>query len=192
MPLPPCRVAVLSDPIMSLIDTACIGQFGTSVQVAAVGPASSFFMLVFVLTGFVGVAVTNVVASSQVNAAVSPAVRVARQARANRAISHGLLLALTMGALLSAATYSLAPTLLQVFGATGDVLAPAVSYTIWRAAGTPAMLALIVCQGASLGVQDATTPFKFATGAAICEAPPHCTPLGERASPIAALLTPCC
>ena len=39
----PTLILPLADPIMSLIDTVCIGNFGTVVELAALGPASLLF-----------------------------------------------------------------------------------------------------------------------------------------------------
>lgn len=73
-------VAVLSDPLMSLVDTASIGQI-SSLHVGALGPCSSLFMLIFVVTSFLSVAVTNIVASSATNGAMMPAVKELRRER---------------------------------------------------------------------------------------------------------------
>jgi multidrug resistance protein, MATE family len=39
----PTLILPLADPIMSLIDTICIGNFGTVLELAALGPASLLF-----------------------------------------------------------------------------------------------------------------------------------------------------
>jgi Na+-driven multidrug efflux pump len=39
----PTLVLPLADPVMSLIDTVCIGSYGTVVELAATGPASLLF-----------------------------------------------------------------------------------------------------------------------------------------------------
>lgn len=39
----PTLVLPLADPVMSLIDTICIGSYGTVVELAATGPASLLF-----------------------------------------------------------------------------------------------------------------------------------------------------
>jgi Na+-driven multidrug efflux pump len=39
----PTLVLPLADPMMSVIDTACIGSYGTVVELAATGPASLLF-----------------------------------------------------------------------------------------------------------------------------------------------------
>lgn len=72
--------AVLSDPLISLIDTAAVGQV-SSLEVGALGPCSSLFFLCFVLTSFTGSAVTNILASAQTNPAMSPQVQELRRDR---------------------------------------------------------------------------------------------------------------
>lgn len=58
----PAVGAVLSDPIMSLIDTGCVGQVG-SIQLAALGPNTSIFNFVFQIFSFLGAATCNLIAT---------------------------------------------------------------------------------------------------------------------------------
>jgi len=47
----PCLALPLADPVMSLIDTLCIGQCATTLELAAMGPASLLFGAVSTLFG---------------------------------------------------------------------------------------------------------------------------------------------
>lgn len=89
--------------------------------------------------------------------------------RAKKAVSHGLFLATTIGGVAVTALLLWTAPILELFGASGELLAPAMAYTKIRALAIPAMIAIIVCQGASLGQQDASTPFKAALSAGIGE-----------------------
>lgn len=48
----PALGSVLADPICSLADTACVGQAGHSVQLAALSPCTAIFNLVFLVRPF--------------------------------------------------------------------------------------------------------------------------------------------
>ena len=53
----PAMGAILADPVMSLVDTACIGRI-SSVQLAALAPNTAVFNFVFAALYFLQTAVT--------------------------------------------------------------------------------------------------------------------------------------
>lgn len=57
----PALGAVLADPVMSLIDTACVGQI-SSVHLAALGPNTTIFGFTAMVFSFLGTATTGMVA----------------------------------------------------------------------------------------------------------------------------------
>lgn len=89
--------------------------------------------------------------------------------RALRGVSTGMFLGLLLGLGTSLLIFVLGEPLLRLFGATSEMIGPALAYSYIRALGQPAMVAILVCQGCSLGQQDAQTPFKVAIGAGLGE-----------------------
>ena len=60
----PALLIPLADPIQSLVDTACIGRFGTTVELAALGPNNYLFNFFNYLFLGLGTAATTLVAST--------------------------------------------------------------------------------------------------------------------------------
>jgi len=155
----PALGMVCADPLVTLVDTAVVGHV-SRVQLGALGPCASVFGLVFLSSGFVGVATTGAVARARGRAGGAGA-----QRRADEAVSDGLCVALAVGAAWGLALVALAEPLAAACGAAGPLLEPAAAYTRVRALGAPAMAATLAMQGASLGEQDAATPLRAAAGA---------------------------
>ncbi|KAG0556011.1 hypothetical protein KC19_11G019500 [Ceratodon purpureus] len=160
----PALGAVLSDPIMSLIDTGCVGQV-SSVHLAALGPNTSIFNFIFQLFTFLGSATCNLLAGVSTRASSAEAQKT-QQHQASQLLNHALFLAVTFGVAVCVLMEVLAPQLLALMGTGPEYLKPALVYLRIRALSAPAVLILIVGQGACLGRQDATTPLQVNTMAA--------------------------
>eukprot|EP00897_Mesotaenium_endlicherianum_P002099 jgi/Mesen1/1917/ME000144S01042 len=159
----PALGAVLSDPLMSLIDTGCVGQLGTR-QLAALGPNVSIFNLVFQVYTFMGAATCNILAGCVHQVAGEEQ---GQQQEAGRMLSHAVILAVILGIATTAFLECLGPHLLAAMGAGADIMPPALAYLRVRALSAPAVLVIIVAQGACLGSQDAQTPLAVYAVAAL-------------------------
>ena len=87
----PALGAVLADPLMSLVDTACVGQV-SSIGLAALGPNTTIFMFVGMVFMFLTTATTALVARAHDKG---------ERKEVGRAVSDALLLAVTLGPLMS-------------------------------------------------------------------------------------------
>lgn len=142
----------ISGPLMSLIDTAVIGQ-GSSVELAALGPGTVLCDYVGYVFMFLSVATSNMVATS-----------LARQDenQVQHQISILLFLGLVSGVLMLVLTKLLGAWALTAFVGLKNVhLVPAAdSYIQIRALAWPAILVGNIAQSASLGMKDSLGPLK--------------------------------
>jgi len=157
----PALGIVLSDPLQSLVDSACVGRQST-LQLAALGPNTAVFNSVFQIFSFLGVATSNFIATNSLTTKnLSSSTIQQRRNAASTTLSNSLILAVILGVF--------ATTVLQVFGGTWlaamgtdpAVLPLAVQYLTIRAWATPAVLVMNAAQGACLGQQDTLTPMKI-------------------------------
>lgn len=142
----------LSGPIMSLIDTAVIGN-SSSLELAALGPGTVLcdqFCYIFM---FLSVATSNLVATA-----------LAQKNREEAAghLSRLLFVSLACGMGMFFFTWFGATPLMTAFvGTKNAALVPAaLPYVQIRAFGWPAVLVGMVAQSASLGMQDSWAPLK--------------------------------
>lgn len=162
----PALGAVLSDPLMSLIDTGCVGQLGT-VHLAALGPNVSVFNFVFQVFSFLGAATCNLLASASAPAPTAEGQR-RKEREAGRLLSHAFVLAAGLGGAALLCLRAAGPQLLTLMGTTPAFATEALSYLRIRALSAPAVLVMVVGQGACLGRQDSATPLKvYAVCAAV-------------------------
>lgn len=142
----------LSGPIMSLIDTAVVGN-SSSLELAALGPGTVFCDQVGYLFMFLSVATSNLIATS-----------LAKQEKDEAAhhLSRLLFVSLVCGICLLILTGAFSPKLLRGFiGPQNESLVPAAcSYVQIRGLAWPAVLVGLVARSASLGMQDAWGPLK--------------------------------
>lgn len=158
----PSLGGMLLDPIMSLIDTACVGQISTT-ALAAMAPCTSIFQFAFFAFFFLSAATTNLVASHDTAAAVG-------EERANRVrfnqvvVSNACLLAVILGTAVTAILFQFCDPLLNIAGVPSSntaLLRAARPYLLIRAVGIPFVFLATVLQGASLGVGNAVRPLKI-------------------------------
>ena len=82
------------------------------------------------------------------------------QDQARRWVGDALLLAVSLGVLVTIVLVAFAPLLVDLMGATPEVAEPAVSYLRIRAFSTTAVLIVMVGHGAFRGHKDTVTPLK--------------------------------
>ena len=150
----PALAGLASDPLVSLIDTAFVGQLG-SVPLGALGVNASLFSMAFVLFNFLAYGTTP-----RVGQAVGEDDREA----AGRAVVRALTLAVLVGTVALLALQAAAPLLLRIMGAQGELMAPALSYLRVRALAGPALLIITASNGAFRGYQDTRTPMLITVG----------------------------
>ncbi|WJX51369.1 Protein DETOXIFICATION 46, chloroplastic, variant 2 [Trifolium repens] len=149
----------LCDPLMSLIDTAVVGQ-GSSTELAALGPATvvcDYMTLTFM---FLSVVTSNIIATALV-----------KQDRED--VQHHLSILLFIGLacglvmLLSTKLFG-AATLSAFTGPKNAHVVPAANtYVQIRALSWPALLVGWVAQSASLGMKDSWGPLKALAAASV-------------------------
>eukprot|EP00977_Amphora_coffeiformis_P010014 scaffold2353_cov167-Amphora_coffeaeformis.AAC.5 len=158
----PCLGLWIAGPLLSLVDTAFIGLSGapsqSAQQLAALGPATTFFDGATYLFAFLNVATTNLYSSALAknnDDTKSPdaegVIRTAAQVSINCGI--GIMIFL----------FAVCRPLLALYigdqaSSTPGLLDAAVSYVTIRALSMPTTLLLGVLQAALLGAKDSVTP----------------------------------
>eukprot|EP00238_Polyblepharides_amylifera_P009432 CAMPEP_0196600256 /NCGR_PEP_ID=MMETSP1081-20130531/95282_1 /TAXON_ID=36882 /ORGANISM="Pyramimonas amylifera, Strain CCMP720" /LENGTH=640 /DNA_ID=CAMNT_0041926079 /DNA_START=652 /DNA_END=2574 /DNA_ORIENTATION=- len=148
----PALGAVLTDPLMSLVDTACVGQI-SSLGLAALGPNTTIFGFVSMIFQFLTTATTAMVAR---------AFDRGEKKEAGKAVSDGLLLATVFGIMSCGGLLAGSSQIFALLNTSSELLVPATSYLFWRALALPCTLISLVGAAASLGQRDAATPLKVA------------------------------
>ncbi|EPS69191.1 hypothetical protein M569_05574, partial [Genlisea aurea] len=142
----------LCSPLMSLIDTAVVGQ-GSSIELAALGPGTVFCDYASYVFMFLSIATSNLVATS-----------LARENKheVQHQISILLFIGLASGFLMLLFTRLCGPWALTVFtgSANAEIIPAADKYVQIRALAWPAVLIGWVAQSASLGMKDSWGPLK--------------------------------
>jgi len=150
----PALAGLAADPLVSLIDTAFVGQLG-SLQLGALGVNTSIFSMTFVIFNFLAYGTTP---------RVGRAVGDGDRAEAGRAVVRALTLAALFGIGALAAIQVLARPILLVMGASDQLMAPALEYLRIRALAGPAVLLITASHGAFRGYQDTRTPMIVTIG----------------------------
>ena len=150
----PALAGLAADPLVSLIDTAFVGQLGR-VPLAALGVNTSIFSMTFVIFNFLAYGTTP---------RVGRAVGKDDREEAGRAVVRALTLAALVGIGALVVLQLLARPLLQLMGASAELMAPALQYLRVRALAGPAVLLITASHGAFRGYQDTRTPMLVTIG----------------------------
>jgi MATE family multidrug resistance protein len=150
----PALAGLAADPLVSLIDTAFVGQLG-SVALGALGVNTSIFSMTFVIFNFLAYGTTP---------RVGRAVGNDNRAEAGRAVVRALTLAGLCGIVALVALQLLARPILLVMGASNELMPPALDYLRIRALAGPAVLFITAGHGAFRGYQDTRTPMVVTIG----------------------------
>ncbi|PNY04092.1 MATE efflux family protein chloroplastic-like [Trifolium pratense] len=149
----------LCGPLMSLIDTAVVGQ-GSSIELAALGPATVFCDYLSYSFMFLSIATSNMVATA-----------LARRDReeVQHHISVLLFVGLTCGLVMLVFTRLFGATTITAFTGPKNVhIVPAANtYVQIRGLAWPFLLVGSVAQSASLGMKDSWGPLKALAAASI-------------------------
>lgn len=153
----PALGALVAEPLFVLVDSAIVGHLGSA-------PLAGLALASTVLTTVVGLCVFLAYATT---AAVARRMGADDEPGALRSGIDGLWLALTLGVVLGALAWLLAPSLVAALDAHDEVARQAVTYLRWSAPGLPGMLVVLAATGVLRGLQDTRTPLVVAaTGAA--------------------------
>jgi len=151
----PALGALLAEPIFLAADSAIIGHLGTA-QLAGLSVASAVLLNLVFLCIFLAHGTTAAVA------------RRAGAGDLRRAYARGvdaIWLGVTIGLALAAVGIPVAPTLVDLLGASESAAPHAVTYLRISLLGLPAMLVVLASTGALRGLKDTRTPL-LATGVA--------------------------
>lgn len=140
----------LADPIMSLVDTVCVGQCTGTLELAALGPT----MLIFNLFTYIFTAITITTVSL-----VADKLRKQDISAAGDALSSALFVATVFGLLIQAVLLVYSKQMVVLTGAAPALLEPSVTYLKIRAWSAPAVLISMVAQAGLLAQQDSFAPF---------------------------------
>ncbi|KAF5448891.1 hypothetical protein F2P56_029386 [Juglans regia] len=148
----PATALWICGPLMSLIDTAVIGQ-GSSIELAALGPGTVVCDYMSYVFMFLSIATSNMVATS-----------LARKDKneVQRQLSNLLFVAFTCGCLMLLFTKFFGTWALKAFTGpkNAHVVPAANTYVQIRGLAWPALLVGWVAQSASLGMKDSWGPLK--------------------------------
>ncbi|MGI9084675.1 MAG: MATE family efflux transporter [Aeromicrobium sp.] len=148
----PAFVALVTEPLMLLADTAIIGHLGIT-ELGGLAAAS------VVLTTVVGLCVFLAYGST---AAVARRHGAGRESEAYGLALGGLWLALGLGLVLGLATAAASGTLSRWLSSSAAVAEQADTYLFISATAVPAMLVVLAATGALRGVLDLRTPLLVA------------------------------
>ena len=149
----PALGAALADPLMSLVDTAFVGQV-SAIGLAALGPNTAVFGFVSMVFQFFTVSTTAMVSRAHDDRN--------DVAKKSRCVSDALSLALLCGALCAAALMAFGGHILRLLYTPDELMDPARAYLTIRAAAVPAALVTLVGTAASLGARDSRAPLRVA------------------------------
>ena len=147
----PALAAVLCDPVMTLVDTACVGRISAS-YLAALGPNTSIFGFVAMIFQFLTIATTGMV-SRNMDAKDAKGLAMV--------ISDALTIAIIMGILAAFSMIVFAVPLLDLMQTQPHVMQPAVTYLRTRAFTMPCFLITLVGTATCLGQRDSQSPMKI-------------------------------
>lgn len=144
----PALGALAADPLVSLVDTAFVGQLG-AVPLAALGVNAAVFSLAFIVFNFLAYGTTPRVARAYGRRDLPEAGRVVVQA---------MTLAVLAGVIATTVLLLFSGPILRTMGATGALFDEALVYLQIRAWAGPAVLIITASHGAFRGFQNTRTP----------------------------------
>lgn len=150
----PALGTLAADPLVSLVDTAFVGQLGKT-PLGALGVAVAVFSIAFFMFNFLAYGTTPLVAGA-----------LARGDRkeAGRVTVAALVLGVAIGVGMAILLISTAEPVLRLMGAEADLLQDSATYLKIRVLGMPALLLATVAHGVFRGHQDTRTPLWVVTG----------------------------
>lgn len=152
----PALIGMLVDPLLSMMDTAYVGNLGSSTELAALGACTSIFHLAFNAFRATTAATTSLVGNASSKLEKRQIVKIS--------LTLGLVMGLGVGTFLRI----FGPWCLAAMGisdGSSPLFAPGLSYLKTRSLAAPAVLAIVVSEGAFRGYGDTRIPL-LASGTA--------------------------
>ena len=156
----PVLGAALSEPLLTLVDTWCLGQTDGTLALAALSVNCGLFNFLSNSGAFLVTATTNCIASALAVSSQSTGESSGQPSGASLLLGNALVLATMLGAA-TAAVLWLAPSwVLSMFGAApgSEMASTARSYLAIRAFSAPSLFLMFVAVGAALGAGNAAAP----------------------------------
>ena len=150
----PALGALAADPLVSIVDTIFVGRLGV-VPLAALGVNIAVFSLAFVLFNVLEYGTTPMVASAGGRG---------DRGLAGRTVIQALSVAALAGPLATLILLTFAGPIVEVMGATGELVQPALDYLVIRAFAAPAVLIVTAGHGIFRGYLDTRTPLIVTLG----------------------------
>ncbi|WP_433248041.1 MATE family efflux transporter [Streptosporangium sp. CA-135522] len=150
----PAFGALVAEPLFLLTDTVIVGRLPAP-ALGALGVASTVLSVLVGLCVFLAYGTT---------AAVARQIGAGNTRRALRQGVDGLWLAAGVGLAIIAVVWPLAPSLVHLIGAEGELAGQAVTYLRISLLGVPAMLLVLAGTGVLRGMQDTATPLLVSVG----------------------------
>ncbi|TMR18609.1 MATE family efflux transporter [Nonomuraea turkmeniaca] len=151
----PAFGALVAEPLFLLADYAIVGHGLGTTAVGALGVAGTILTALMNLCVFLAYGTT---------ASVARQTGAGEHVRAMRSGVDGIWLALGIGVVLIAVFWPLAPTVVELFGASTEQSAQAVTYLRISLLGAPGLLVVLAGTGVLRGLQDTVTPLAVAVG----------------------------
>ncbi|MFI7707206.1 MATE family efflux transporter [Nonomuraea sp. NPDC049480] len=151
----PAFGALVAEPLFLLADYAIVGHGLGTTAVGALGVAGTVLATLVNLCVFLAYGTTASVARQS---------GAGNHTRAMRSGVDGIWLALGIGVALIALGWPLAPAVVELFGASPEQAAQAVTYLRISLLGTPGMLVVLAGTGVLRGLRDTVTPLVVAIG----------------------------
>ena len=153
----PALSTVLADPLMSVVDSLCVGRTST-LQLASLGPALAAFnfcnYFFFFLNAASCVLVTQALAADQTE-------------QASDTLSTAVALALGSGLIIGGVLKTFATQLVTATGCVSELIPTAAKYLSVRGIGQPVVLTSMVVQAGLLAQKDVLTPLQVITATCI-------------------------
>ncbi|MGW3365764.1 MATE family efflux transporter [Streptosporangium canum] len=150
----PAFGALVAEPLFLLTDSVIVSHLPAP-ALGALGVASTVLSVLVGLCVFLAYGTT---------AAVARQIGAGNTLRAMRQGVDGLWLAAGVGLAIIAVVWPLAPSLVHLIGAEGELARQAVTYLRISLLGVPAMLLVLAGTGVLRGMQDTTTPLLVSVG----------------------------
>lgn len=154
----PALIGMLVDPLLSMTDTAYVGNLSGGMELAALGACTSIFHLAFNAFRATTSATTSLVGTAKTDNEKQTIIQIS------------LIFGVLSGILVSTLLRHNGPWILQCMGIVGPqnpLFPPALSYLRTRSLAAPAVLSITVCEGAFRGYGNTKIPLMASLVAAV-------------------------
>ena len=145
--------ALMADPLMSLVDTGCVGQI-SAIDLAALGPNTAIFNMIAGIFSVMAASTANRMARNSVKVrGLSTEEKIRRREDNETVLGHSLVIGTAIGISVMCGLIACGPLILRAMGTASIVMKPALQYLYIRALSLPACIFMATSQGGSLSPQ---------------------------------------